>query len=39
VHHGENSDIIFVVNIKTPQHLSRKARDLLEKLKDEIDKN
>jgi len=36
VHHGENSDIIFVVNIKTPQHLSRKARDLLEKLKDEL---
>jgi len=36
VHHGKNSDIIFVVNIKTPQHLSRKARDLLEKLKDEL---
>ena len=39
VHHGKNSDIIFVVNIKTPRHLSRKARDILEKLKDEIDKN
>ena len=36
VHHGKNSDIIFVVNIKTPRHLSRKARELLEKLKDEI---
>ncbi len=36
VHHGKNSDIIFVVNIKTPQRLSRKARDLLEKLKEEI---
>ena len=36
VHHGKNSDIIFVVNIKTPRHLSRKARDLLEKLKDEL---
>jgi len=36
VHHGKNGDIIFVVNIKTPRHLSRKARELLEKLKDEI---
>ncbi len=36
VYHGKNSDIIFVVNIKTPRHLSRKARDLLEKLKDEL---
>lgn len=36
VHHGENGDIIFVVNIKTPRHFSRKARDILEKLKNEI---
>ncbi|MCX6813654.1 MAG: hypothetical protein NT078_00265 [Candidatus Azambacteria bacterium] len=36
VHHGKNNDIIFVVNIKTPRRLSRKARDLLEKLKGEI---
>ena len=36
VHHGENSDIIFVVNIKTPRHLSRKARDLLEELHNEL---
>ena len=36
VHHGKNNDIIFVINIKTPRHLSRKARDLLEKLKDEL---
>ncbi len=36
VHHGKNSDIIFVVNIKTPRHLSRKAREILEKLKDEL---
>lgn len=36
VHHGGNSDIIFVINIKTPKNLSRKARELLEKLKEEI---
>ncbi len=36
VHHGRNSDIIFVVNIKTPSHLSKKARELLEELKKEL---
>lgn len=36
VHHGENNDIVFIINIKTPKNLSRKARELLEKLKDEI---
>lgn len=37
VHHGKNNDIIFIINIKTPKNLSRKARELLEELKDEID--
>ncbi|KKR71122.1 MAG: Co-chaperone protein DnaJ [Candidatus Roizmanbacteria bacterium GW2011_GWB1_40_7] len=36
VHHGKNNDIIFVINIKTPKNLSRKARELMEELKDEI---
>ncbi|MEK7178532.1 MAG: DnaJ domain-containing protein [Patescibacteria group bacterium] len=36
VHHGKNSDIIFVVNIKMPSHLSKKARELLEELKNEL---
>lgn len=36
VHHGENGDIIFVVKIKTPEHISKKARELLEKLRDEL---
>jgi len=36
VHHGKNGDIIFIINIKTPKNLSKKARELLEKLKDEI---
>jgi DnaJ-class molecular chaperone len=36
VHHGGNGDIIFIINIKTPRHLSRKAKELLEKLKDEL---
>ncbi|MBI2446693.1 MAG: DnaJ domain-containing protein [Parcubacteria group bacterium] len=36
VHHGENNDIIFVINIKTPKNLSRKARELMEELKNEI---
>ena len=36
VHHGKNSDIIFVVNIKTPSHISKKARELLEELKNEL---
>ena len=36
VHHGKNSDIIFVVNIKTPKHVSKKAKELLEELRQEI---
>ena len=36
VHHGENNDIIFVINIKTPKNLSRKARELMEELRNEI---
>ncbi|MDP2638907.1 MAG: DnaJ domain-containing protein [Candidatus Azambacteria bacterium] len=36
VHHGKNNDIIFVINIKTPRNLSRKARTILEDLKSEI---
>ncbi len=36
VHHGKNGDIIFVVNIKMPKNISRKARELLEELKKEI---
>ncbi len=36
VHHGKNNDIIFVVNIKMPSHLSKKARELLEELKKEL---
>ncbi len=36
MHHGKNGDIIFVVNIKMPKNLSRKARELLEELKKEI---
>lgn len=36
VHHGKNSDIIFVVNIKTPKHISKKAKELLEELKNEL---
>src|SRR3989338_5456901 len=34
VHHGKNNDIIFVIKIKTPDHLSKKARELLEKLRE-----
>lgn len=37
VHHGKNNDIIFVVNIKMPKNLSRKARELLEELRNEIE--
>ena len=37
VHHGKNGDIIFIINLKTPTNLSRKARELLEELKGEID--
>ena len=36
VHHHKNGDIIFVVNIKTPKHISKKARELLEELKNEL---
>ena len=36
VHHGKNGDIIFVINLKTPKNLSRKARELLEELRNEI---
>lgn len=36
VHHGKNSDIIFIINIKTPKNVSRKAKELLEDLKDEM---
>jgi DnaJ-class molecular chaperone len=36
MHHGRNGDIIFVVNIKMPKNISRKARELLEELKKEI---
>ena len=35
VHHGKNNDIIFVIKIKTPDHLSKKARELVEELKKE----
>lgn len=36
VHHGKNGDIIFVISIKMPKHISRKGRELLESLKNEI---
>lgn len=36
VHHHKNGDIIFVINIKLPKNLSKKARELLENLKNEI---
>lgn len=36
VHRGRNGDIIFIINIKTPKNLSRKARELLEELKKEL---
>jgi len=36
VHHYKNSDIIFVINIKTPKNLSRKARELSEELRKEL---
>lgn len=36
VHHGKNGDIIFVIKIKTPERISKKARELLEKLRDEL---
>ena len=37
VHHGKNSDIIFIINIKMPRNLSRRARELLDQLKNEIE--
>ncbi|MDO8676796.1 MAG: DnaJ domain-containing protein [Candidatus Azambacteria bacterium] len=37
VHHGKNGDIIFVINIKMPGNLTRKAKELLEELKDEVE--
>lgn len=36
VHHGKNSDIIFIINIKMPKNLSRKAREILEELRKEV---
>ena len=36
VHHGKNGDTIFIVNLKTPKNLSRKARELLGELRNEI---
>lgn len=36
MHHGKNNDIIFIINIKTPRNLSKKARELLEQLKSEL---
>lgn len=36
VHHGKNGDIIFVMSVKTPKNISRKAKELLEELKKEI---
>ena len=35
-HHGKNNDIIFVINIKTPKHISKRAKELLEELKNEL---
>lgn len=36
VHHGKNGDIIFVINVKTPKNMSKKARELLEEFRKEI---
>ncbi len=36
MHHGKNNDIIFIINIKTPRDLSKKARELLEQLRSEL---
>lgn len=36
VHHHKNGDIIFIINIKMPKNLSKKAKELLEELRDEI---
>lgn len=37
VHHGKNGDIIFVINIKIPKHISKRAKELLEELKKELE--
>ncbi|MBI2634970.1 MAG: DnaJ domain-containing protein [Parcubacteria group bacterium] len=37
VHHGKNGDIIFIINIKMPKHISKKAKELLEELRNEVD--
>lgn len=36
MHRGKNNDIIFVINIKTPKNLSKKAKELLEDLRNEL---
>lgn len=36
MHHGKNNDIIFIINIKTPKNLSKKALGLLEDLRNEL---
>lgn len=36
VHHGKNNDIIFIINLKIPKNLSRKARELMEELRGEL---
>lgn len=36
MHRGKNNDIIFIINIKIPRNLSKKARELLEQLKFEL---
>ena len=36
MHHGKNNDIIFIINIKMPKSLSRKAKELLESLRSEL---
>ena len=36
MHRGKNNDIIFIINIKTPRNLSKKAHELLEQLKFEL---
>ena len=36
IHGGGKGDLYLVINVKTPQNLSRKAKKLLEELKDEV---
>lgn len=36
VHHHKNGDIIFVINIKMPKNVSKKSKELLENLKNEL---